>query len=411
MAQKATTTEKKEYKYKIATATVELPSGEHKQIKAYGKTKREAESKLKVKRAQIEQGVAVTNAKTPAMQFFREWLATSKQEGKQRISQATFRDYQCRLENHFDPVFHDLSLGCIKPAHCEQVLARISGNSQSDINKTFQLLKSGLKYAVDIGLISQNPMAIVKRPKGTAGKRRSLTGAEYDRVRRAIEAIMADPEGNHAAAAYVAIALGCGCRPGEVAALRWSNIKLGANPTLTVAGAVKKNTFTIGEPKTEAGRRTVGIPSWLADILRQYKAERAEAIKAANDKREKDIAKAGLDLHIAPDNVEFSLLFPSHHVDSRPLSEGSRRFYWATVRDMAAIPADVDLYVLRHTYCTRGAKAGVDLRTMRYLMGHESIEITAKIYTEITDEMQMDASAAIEALDRMERQQRAESLS
>ena len=72
MARSATTTEKKEYKYKIATATVELPSGEHKQIKAYGKTKREAESKLKVKRAQIEQGVAVTNAKTPAMQFFRE---------------------------------------------------------------------------------------------------------------------------------------------------------------------------------------------------------------------------------------------------------------------------------------------------------------------------------------------------
>ena len=409
MTQSATTTNvKKEYKYKVATATVELPGGIRKQIKAYGKSKREAESKLRAKIAEIERCEVFTNSKTPAMQYFNEWLQSSKQEGKRKVADATYKDYAARLKNHLEPVFKSLALGNVQPAHCEQVLNRVGGASQSDINKTYLLLKSGFTAAVNAGLLQRSPMAGLSRPKGSSGKRRSLTNEEYDRLRNAIAAAMASPDqALHTGAVFAAISLGCGCRPGEVAALRWSNIKLTGTPTLSVMGAVKKGTTFIGQPKTAAGRRSIGIPSWLVEILQQYKQERGVALNAINKKREEDIQRHGADfLHIPPDNLEFSLLFPNRVALDRPVSEEGRRAFWRALREAAHIPADIDLYCLRHTFCTRGAKAGVDLRTMRYLMGHESIEITAEIYTDITDDMKADASAAIEALEKAESDQK-----
>lgn len=44
---------------------------------------------------------------------------------------------------------------------------------------------------------------------------------------------------------------------------------------------------------------------------------------------------------------------------------------------------DLTAYCLRHTYCTNLQKQGVDIRTAQYLMGHSSIQMTAKIYTHI----------------------------
>lgn len=37
-------------------------------------------------------------------------------------------------------------------------------------------------------------------------------------------------------------------------------------------------------------------------------------------------------------------------------------------------------HILRHTFCTRLAEAGVDLKTMQYLMGHEDVKITLEVY-------------------------------
>jgi site-specific recombinase XerD len=39
---------------------------------------------------------------------------------------------------------------------------------------------------------------------------------------------------------------------------------------------------------------------------------------------------------------------------------------------------DVTLHTMRHTFCTRLAAAGVDVRTIQELAGHEEIETTMK---------------------------------
>ncbi len=372
MAQRDTT--QKKYVYKTASSTLTMPDGSKKTVKTYGKTQREADAKLRIKITEIEQTTLYLRTKAPVMVFFRDWLE-QRQAGRRAVQNSTYRDYKGRIENHLAPVLEGLALCEVKAAHCEAVMDRVKGGSQSDINKTWQLLSSGFNAAVANGLLAQSPLAGVTRPKGSRGKRRSLTDTEYNNLKDAINAVMAkatEPDSSVVGAVMAALSVGCGLRPGEVMALNWANVKLKDQPTLTVAGAVKKGERQVGTPKTDAGYRSLPLSAWLVEILTRYR----------------EISGGG----------GFAFLFPGVCNSLLPTSAGSRRTAWEQIRKAASLPPDVDMYALRHTYCTRGAKAGVDLRTMRYLMGHESVQITAEIYTDITDDMVQTASRAMEKL-------------
>ena len=55
-------------------------------------------------------------------------------------------------------------------------------------------------------------------------------------------------------------------------------------------------------------------------------------------------------------------------------------------------------YDLRHTYCTDLERAGVPLNVASRLMGHSSVEITARIYTHTSKDMFDDAASKLDAL-------------
>ena len=40
-------------------------------------------------------------------------------------------------------------------------------------------------------------------------------------------------------------------------------------------------------------------------------------------------------------------------------------------------------HVCRHTYCTNMARAGMNPKTLQYLMGHSGIEVTMNVYTHL----------------------------
>ena len=56
---------------------------------------------------------------------------------------------------------------------------------------------------------------------------------------------------------------------------------------------------------------------------------------------------------------------------------------------------DFKMYTLRHTYCTDLERAGVPINIARQLMGHESIEVTAQIYTHKSEESLQKAKELI----------------
>lgn len=40
-------------------------------------------------------------------------------------------------------------------------------------------------------------------------------------------------------------------------------------------------------------------------------------------------------------------------------------------------------HIIRHTYCTNMALAGMNPKTLQYLMGHSEIEVTMNVYTHV----------------------------
>ncbi|WP_420866487.1 tyrosine-type recombinase/integrase [Corynebacterium hadale] len=78
--------------------------------------------------------------------------------------------------------------------------------------------------------------------------------------------------------------LGTGFRISEVLGLRWEDVNFQVDPVeVTVAGAVKQRKATPDSPslvweprtKTRAGRRTVSVPTFAADVLHRLNIEKA----------------------------------------------------------------------------------------------------------------------------------------
>ena len=62
-----------------------------------------------------------------------------------------------------------------------------------------------------------------------------------------------------------------------------------------------------------------------------------------------------------------------------------------------AIAQDLDLYDLRHTYCTNLQSSGVALNVAKELMGHEDVTVTANIYTHTVSDNLHDAIGSLGA--------------
>ena len=55
-------------------------------------------------------------------------------------------------------------------------------------------------------------------------------------------------------------------------------------------------------------------------------------------------------------------------------------------------------HICRHTYCTNMAKSGISPKTLQYLMGHSSIEVTMNVYTNLG---LVDAKREVDRLEAM----------
>ena len=62
-------------------------------------------------------------------------------------------------------------------------------------------------------------------------------------------------------------------------------------------------------------------------------------------------------------------------------------------------------HVCRHTYCSNMAKAGMNPKTLQYLMGHSDIGVTLNVYTHLGLEDAAAEMARMEAVEEARREQ------
>ena len=330
---------------------VTLSDGRRKMV--YGRTIAETNQAADALRDQDRAGLIVGDT-TTVNEWAKTWITTYKAG----LRNNTLQGYRNAYNNHILPHIATMKLQDIRPIHVRQVMKAAAPYSEDLQHKILNTMRQLFTTARQNGLMLKDPTEGIKvTPHARPQKKKFLTLDEQNALISVLE-----PLEDRRPLCFVALCLYCGLRREEALGLQWGDIKDGK---LTVNRA---STFLNNQPdpnqelKNKTSHRAIPIPQRLQSILEKH-------------------PRTGLYLLTC--------------ADGRPLTQIAFRRMWDKVRQAA--PCEVRPHQLRHSYCSNLYRAGIDLKTAQYLMGHATIQMTANVYTHMEKD---DASASLIQLER-----------
>lgn len=221
--------------------------------------------------------------------------------------------------------------------------ARSQAASKRTVNLEITVLKTMLNRCVDLGLISDNPIRSVKKIRGPSSKT-----AEY-LTKQEIERLLAALTPTYYPIIYTF--LKTGLRRDELVFLEWTDIDF-----------EKKQIRVVNKqahPTKSYKPRYIPLDDRLAEVLRSIPKSSASPY-----------------VFVTKDGAQ----------RMNNLVTNLKRF-----AKKAGIRKNVNLHMLRHTYASQLVMAGVDLTTVRDLLGHADIHTTL-IYAHLAPDHLKDAA-------------------
>ena len=276
------------------------------------------------------------------------------------VKQSSFQTYMRLIQNHIQPYIGEYEITLIKQETMQEFLVtlRERGLSSSTIQSVYRLLSSAFRTAQEEGLISKNPCRKIRIKKEESDDQRVLSRSEQDAVRD-----MADVD--HLP---TLLSLYTGMRLGEICAVKWSDIDW-INKTVAVKRTVQRlrkisggTILTISTPKSRNSRRTIPVPDFVMDLLKQ------------------------LYNSIQP-GQRGDFVFGRKNSAAEPRT--IQRRFDSLMKQLNI--GDTHFHTLRHSFATRLIELGVDVKTISALLGHSSVRTTLDIYTHSLPTVQREA--------------------
>lgn len=284
-------------------------------------------------RAQVGENPAEERRRVRALPPFDRFLDLYWQRMASSWKPSTRRSHDIYRRNHLNGAFPGKSIDTIDESDVSVWYAAIADNAgPGAANRTLDILRMMLNRAEEWRQrpLGTNPCRAIRRYRGRKLERH-LSSAEMIRLGRVIEQRR---EASPVHAAVLTMLLLTGCRYSEIAGLTW--------------GEVKGLRLKLSDSKT--GARTV----WLGEE-----------------------ARAVLDRF--PRGKGNELVFPSSKTGGRiNLTD-----FWHGVRQEAGI-GSVRIHDLRHSFASRAAALSETLPMIGKLLGHSSIQSTAR-YAHLDD--------------------------
>lgn len=325
--------------------------------------------------------LAVIEARRPAAErpitlgdFIREHYAPWAL-AHQKAGQATVDALEACFGDLYDRELRSLSAFDVERFKAKRLKA---GRKPATVNRDLDRIRSVYSRAVEWGFLTDHPLKAVKRAKGADNSRvRYLSPEEEKRLRDALAAREAERRASrdrhnawHAARgseghpqwpadAYtdhlmpmVLLALNTGLRRGELFGLSWSDVNLPG----------KLLTVTAGNAKSRKARH-IPLNAEALDVLKRWKKQGAGK----------------------------GLVFPG--AGGGRLTNVNKS--WEGLVADAEL-ADFRFHDLRHHFASRLVMAGIDLNTVRELLGHADIAMTLR-YAHLAPDKLADAVAKLGA--------------
>ncbi len=270
---------------------------------------------------------------------FREWADRWMVTKAPTLGPATLDLYRYLLRKHVVPRFGSTPVGRITAAEVQAWLADLHRTelSPNTVAKAYRCLSGAMDGALDAGLIARSPCTL----KGAGTERHAeIQIATPEQVAELAAAVGPRWEALVFAAAYT------GLRWGELAGLRRCDVDLERNlVTVTRKLGEVNGQLSFSPPKTAAGKRTIGMPSFVARSLAVH-----------------------IDLYALP-GAE-GLVFPS--ADGQPMRRSNfRRRVWEPATAEVGV-GGFRFHDLRHTAATLAAASGTSLKALMARIGHAS---------------------------------------
>lgn len=311
-----------------------------------------------------------------------EYLSLWLEAAAAQVSPDTFYTYEVAVRKHLIPLLGGLRLRDLKPLHVQLYIAhalkrgRLDGRGglgKRTVQYHYRVLYEALQHAVDMEILSRNPVAAVEPPVPGRKEQRVLAP---EQVAACLEAIR--DTGIYRAPIFLAFTTGM--RRGEILGLRWEDVDL-ARGLLMVRQVLKrrKGQFFFEKPKTEKSRRTVVLPGAAVEFLKEH--------KRAQEERKRAMGGA---------YREYGLVCCRR--DGTPIVPSSLTTYFRGWVRRHPEFAGMTFHSLRHTHATLLMAAGVHPKIVSERLGHSSIEITLQLYTHSLPTLQKEAAARMDQI-------------
>jgi integrase len=252
----------------------------------------------------------------------------------------------------------------VSPADLSQ-----GGLAPSTVRYLHVILKDSMRQAVRWQILARNPVDAVDAPKS---ERAAMT--TYDLAQTAD---LIDATRGTRMTITVILAVLCGLRRGEIAALRWRNINLGA-AQLAVTESAEQTRAGVRYKKPKSGKgRTVALSARVVNELRRHRVQQAQ-----------ELLKLGVPL---TDDT-----FVVAQADGSPLQPRTITHQWyQLLANHKALPR-IRFHDLRHAHATHMLSSGVHPKIASERLGHSKVGITLDLYSHVMPGMQEDAAARVD---------------
>lgn len=309
------------------------------------------------------------------------------------VNENTMVGYGVAVRKHLIPALGAHRLDKLGPEHIERFYGRMQadGRRAGTIHQIHRTFRTALNEAVRRGHLTRNPVQLAKAPRVSEEEIEPFTVEEVKRLLRA-----ADDRRN---SARWAVALALGLRQGEALGLKWADVDM-ERGVLMVRRSRRRPRYAHGcgdtcgrkagycpqrqrtnpetaDTKSRAGRRSLGLPAQLVDLLRVHRAKQDAERAAAGEKwADEGWLFATPDGRGTPPRTDYD--------DWKELLVGAK------VRDGR-------LHDARHTAATVLLILGVSERAVMGLMGWSTTAMAAR-YQHMVDSVRRDVARQVDLL-------------
>lgn len=366
------------------------PDGKY--VAIYAQTPEKLSEKVEIAKRQIEEETYHRDNPT-VKEYAEKWLEMHAPH----IRTTTLVDYTSKVKIYLVEPLGDKYMIQVTADDVNMAITKAAKQSASIYRSVQMLYKMIFGAALKSHIIDESPCEDLNPKGGKAPKeKKALTEEQVITLLNAVRGLPPYP--------FIMLCLYAGLRREEALALKWDSVFLdGDAPHIVVCRAwhtEHNRPVILTELKTKASKRTIPIPPQLVECLQAVKSASSSDYVIAN--RTDGGALSGTQWRRLWNYVTVRSTKERHYyryVNGQKI----RREIKPELGQAAphngdviyTIDFDVTPHQLRHTYITNLLLAGVDVKTVQVLAGHEHAKITLDIYTHLTYNQPQDLIAKV----------------